>query len=255
MRILLSIGAALLLLVVAASLAGVASSASAQQSSPFTPAEQAAVKALVLQAIREHPEIVVEALQAMKARSEAEAEARARETLRQREAELLADPNAPVIGNPSGDVTVVEFFDYNCPYCKRAAPEIAKLIADDPKIRVVMREWPILGPDSVYAARAALAARAQGKYREFHEAMMRTPRANEATVRRVAEEIGLDLARLATDMEDPSVTAHLALSDDLASGLGISGTPGFVIGDTIVPGYVAHRQLQMIVEQVRAKQP
>ena len=224
----------------------------AQQSSAFSPQEQAAVKALVLQTIREHPEIVVEALQAIQARTEAEAAAKAREAVQKRNTDLVSDPNAPVIGNPDGDVTVVEFFDYNCPYCKRAAPEVAQLIGQDTNLRLVMREWPILGSDSEYAARAALAARAQGKYKEYHDAMMRSPRANEVTVRRVAAEIGLDPERLADDMQDPLVAAHIEQSRRLAVDLGITGTPSFVIGETIVPGYVEHGELATIVAETRA---
>ena len=192
------------------------------------------------------------ALQAMQARSQAEAAALALQAVKAREADLFADPNAPVIGNPEGDVTVVEFFDYNCPYCRQAAPELKMLIERDPMIRVVMREWPILGPDSVYAARASLAARSQGKYAEFHDAMMAMPRANEIAVRRVATDLGLDLAQLTDGMQDPSVAAHLDKSNELSSNLGINGTPGFVIGETIIRGYTTYEDLAAVVADTRA---
>ena len=111
---------------------------------------------------------------------------------------LERDPNAPVLGNVDGDVTIVEFFDYNCPYCKRVKPEIQALMAADPDIRLVCREWPILGEGSVFAARAALAARNQGKYEEFHWALMGLQgRAEEASILNAAVEIGLDADRFA----------------------------------------------------------
>jgi protein-disulfide isomerase len=162
------------------------------------------------------------------------------------------DPNAPVLGNPDGDVTVVEFFDYNCPYCRGAAPEVEALIAADPNVRLVFREWPILGEGSVFAARASLAARAQGKYAEFHEAMMRLKgRAEEATVLRVAAEIGLDIDRLRQDMEVLEIEEHIATSMRLTRGLGFTGTPSFVIGDALVPGLVKRAQLADYVAKSR----
>lgn len=219
----------------------------------LTPAQEAAVRALVLQTIRDNPAIVGEALQTLQTQAQDLADAQAKDALKAQEANLFADPNAPVIGNPAGDVTVVEFFDYNCPYCKKAAPEVAALIAQDPMVRVVMREWPILGPDSVYAARAALAARSQGKFAEFHGAMFEEPHANEATVRRVATALGLDLDLLATEMGDASVAAHLDLSNKLAASLGINGTPGFVIGDAIIPGLASSQDLALAVAEARAQ--
>lgn len=133
---------------------------------------EARVKELVYEAIRENPDIIMEAIAALQEREAAGKAASASEVLASERNLIERDPNAPVLGNPDGDVTVVEFFDYNCPYCRRAAPEVDALIAADPNIRLVYREWPILGDGSVYAARAALAARKQGKYGEFHKAMM-----------------------------------------------------------------------------------
>ncbi len=119
---------------------------------------------------------------------------------------LERDPNAPVLGNPEGDVTVVEFFDYNCPYCRRAMSEVQGLLDADQDVRLVYREWPILGEGSVFAAKAALAAREQGKYEEFHWALMgMEERAEEASVMRLAEEIGLDVEKLRADMDAPEV--------------------------------------------------
>ena len=130
------------------------------------------VKELVLEAIRENPEIVMEAVAILEQRQAQAQELSQAQVLNDQRDLIENDPNAPVLGNLEGDVTVVEFFDYNCPYCRRVKPEVRALIEDDPNIRLVYREWPILGDGSVFAAKAALAARKQDKYEEFHWAMM-----------------------------------------------------------------------------------
>ena len=163
------------------------------------------------------------------------------------------DPNAPVLGNPDGDVTVVEFFDYNCPYCRRAMPQVQGLLDGDPNVRLVYREWPILGDGSVFAAKAALAARNQGKYEEFHWAMMgMSGRAEEASVLRIAKEVGLDIGQLRRDMEAPEVQEHIASSMRLTQALGFNGTPSFVIGDALVPGFVEQSELEIYVSDARS---
>jgi protein-disulfide isomerase len=155
-------------------------------------------------------------------------------------------------GNPSGDITLVEFFDYNCPYCRRVAPTVTDLIEDDPNLRLVYKEFPILGPGSQFAARAALASRAQGKYSEFHETLMNAGRqVNEDSVIEIAREVGLDVDRLAQDMEDPAIEAAIARNLALANTLGITGTPSFVIGDEIVPGAVDRATLEGLITQAR----
>ena len=214
--------------------------------------DEARVRELVLETIRENPEIVMEAVALLeKQQADAQAETQA-EVLRSQRDLIERDPNAPVLGNPEGDVTVVEFFDYNCPYCRRVKPEVRALIEEDPDIRLVYREWPILGDGSVFAAKAALAARAQGKYEEFHWAMMAIKgRAQEATVLRVAEEVGLDLEQLKKDMEAPEVAEHIATSMRLTQALGFNGTPSFVVGDALVPGFVEKDQLSELVSTAR----
>ena len=165
---------------------------------------------------------------------------------------LERDPNAPVLGNVDGDVTIVEFFDYNCPYCKRVKPEIQALMAADPDIRLVCREWPILGEGSVFAARAALAARNQGKYEEFHWAMMGLQgRAEEASILNAAVEISLDADKLRADMDAPEINEHIQTSMELAAALGFNGTPSFVIGEALVPGFIKTVQFEGYVEGAR----
>lgn len=212
------------------------------------------IKELVYEAIRENPGIVLEAVEILRGR-EAQAQAAAQSDVLSNNRQILEnDPNAPVLGNPDGDVTVVEFFDYNCPYCRRAKPAIQELLAFDSNVRLVYREWPILGDGSVFAAKAALASRNQGKYEEFHWAMMgMTGRAEEASVLRVAREIGLDVDQLKADMNSSEIDEHIQMSMQLAQSLGFSGTPSFVIGENLVPGLVDSAQMIELVGEVRAE--
>ncbi|APZ50975.1 protein-disulfide isomerase (plasmid) [Salipiger abyssi] len=211
------------------------------------------IKELMLEAIRENPGIVFEAAQLFEQQQQALQAQAAAQVLDTEKATLENDPNAPVLGNPDGDVTVVEFFDYNCPYCRRVKPEMEALLAADPNVRVVYREWPILGDGSVFAARAALASRNQGKYEEFHWAMMQLKeRAEEASILRTAEDIGLDVAQLRRDMNGPEIEEHIQTSMRLAQSLGFSGTPSFVIGDSLAPGLIQADQMIELVDQARA---
>ncbi|TKZ15867.1 DsbA family protein [Shimia litoralis] len=210
------------------------------------------VKELVLETILEHPGIVMEAVAILEQQQTAAAGMARSDVLTNQRNLLELDPNAPVLGNLDGDVTVVEFFDYNCPYCRRAMDEVQGLLDDDPNVRLVYREWPILGEGSVFAAKAALAAREQGKYEAFHWALMSmNGRAEEASVMRVAAEVGLDVDQLRRDMEAPSIQEHLATSMNLAQSLGFNGTPSFVVGEELVPGFVEKSQLVEVVETAR----
>jgi protein-disulfide isomerase len=200
-----------------------------------------------------NPEVLLEAMEVLQERQRvAEAEIVQKAIVARRD-EILNDPTAPVGGNEAGDVTLVEFFDYNCPYCRRVAPTVARLEKADPGLRVVYKEFPILGPGSDFAARAALASQRQGKYFAFHNALMQADgNVTEETVIEIAREVGLDTERLGADMQDPAIDAAIARNRQLASALGINGTPAFVIGDHIVPGAVDLATLQGLV--VRARQ-
>ncbi len=210
------------------------------------------VKELVLETIRENPGIVMEAVAILEQQRAAAADVARADVLTNQRNLLELDPNAPVLGNPDGDVTVVEFFDYNCPYCRRAMDVVQGLLNDDPDVRLVYREWPILGEGSVFAAKAALAAREQGKYEAFHWALMSmNGRAEEASVMRVAAEVGLDVDRLRRDMEVPEIQEHLVTSMNLAQSLGFNGTPSFVVGEELVPGFVEQPELVEVVEAAR----
>ena len=218
----------------------------------FSSADEKRIKELAIQAILERPEVIEKAITRLRQLQEEQKQQAALQVIKNRRNDLIADPNAPVLGNPKGDVTVVEFFDYNCPYCKKAMPVVKQLIEADKNVRLVYRELPILSEGSIFAARAALAARKQGKYEELHVKLMSAPRADATYTLRLAKELGLDIEKLKADMEAPEVDQHIQLSMDLANGLNINGTPSFVIGNRIAPGLVPIDQLNAMVAEARA---
>jgi len=215
----------------------------------------AEVKQLALEAILENPEIIRQAIDLLRQNEGASAAIQAQALLQSERDRLERDPNAPVLGNLNGDVTIIEFFDYNCPYCKRATAELNTLLAQDTGVRVVLREWPILGEASVYATRASLASRNQGKYGEFHQALMAAKgRLAPANVMAIAQTVGLDTQRLKVDLQAPEIDQHIETSMQLARALNFSGTPAYVIGDAIAPGMISADDLQSMVSQARAAQ-
>jgi len=216
--------------------------------------DEARIKQLAIEAILENPEVIQEAVAILRQRQEGDRAASAKRVLETRREELERDPNAPVLGNPEGDVTIVEFFDYNCPYCKRVSGDVKRVIETDDEVRLVYREWPILGPGSVFAARAALASRKQDKYEEMHWALMgQEGRVTEQSTIAAAERLGLDVEQLRRDMEDEEIDQHIARSHELTRALGFSGTPSFVIGDQVVPGLIPYRQIQSFVAAARER--
>lgn len=199
-----------------------------------------------------NPEVVVEALQQLEERRQA-AEANEMETLlAERGQEIFKDPASPVAGNPDGDVTLVEFFDYNCPYCRKAAPTIEQALEADADLKFVYKEWPILGPGSEFAARAALAAQEQDKYQAFHDAMMAySGSVDETSTMTIAADVGLDVERLKQDMDGPAIMAAIENNRALANELRITGTPTFIVGDEIIRGLVDLNTLQRSIAEAR----
>lgn len=166
---------------------------------------------------------------------------------------LERDPTAPVLGNPAGDITLSVFFDYNCPHCRKMAAPIQQLIASDPRLRVVYREWPVFGEGSEFAARASLASLAMGQYWPFHTALLAMKgRAEEASVMRTARQVGLDENALRQGMEAEPVTRHIGLSFQLAEHMGLMGTPTFIAGDEAVFGEQSRADLAALVARGRA---
>jgi len=223
------------------------------QASNFSPAEEDAIRQLVRDYLLTNPEVMMEAAQIYRERQQELQQKQASQTLVMRREELDRDPDSPVIGNPDGDVVVVEFFDYRCPYCVRVAEDLREAVEDDGDIRLVMKEFPILGPESMVAARMALAAEKQGKYEELHFAMMTVSgKLTEDKAFKIAEKIDLDMDQLRRDMEAPEIDAMLQRNFALAQALQINGTPAFVIGDEVVRGAIDMRALRQIVGQTRA---
>jgi protein-disulfide isomerase len=212
------------------------------------------IETIIRYYLRAHPEVVTEAIQEAERREPEAQRKRAADAVRAHFAELTQDPGSPVGGNPQGAVTVVEFFDYQCGYCKRQTVEMKKLLQADPNVRLVYKELPILGPTSVFAARAALAAQKQGKYEALHAALMAmNERLSEQGVLQLAAQVGLDVARLEKDMTDPSVAAALDRNFQLQRALNIQGTPALVIGMEFIPGAANLETLKVLVARARAK--
>lgn len=204
--------------------------------------------------ILNNPEIVIEAVQRFEQRQRARQENEANAVISSRANEILRDKDSPVGGNPDGDVTLVEFFDYNCPYCRRVTPIMEHAEKADPKLRVVYKELPILGAGSVYSAKAALAAHKQGKYLAFHkELMLGQGVADESRVLEIAAKIGLDVERMKSDMDDPAIATAIENNLALAQALRINGTPGFVIGDKIIRGAIDLKAMQALIRETREK--
>ena len=220
----------------------------------FTPDQRKAIEGIIHDYLVKNPEVMLDALEAAKEKLAKDAHDKAGAALADRRREILDDPASPVAGNPKGDVTLVEFFDYRCPYCKQVEPSLEALLGEDRQLRFVYKEMPVLGPVSVIAARVALAARNQGKYDAFHKAMMNTKgQIDEAAVYKVAGSVGLDIDRLKRDVNAPEVQQAIKANLDLAESLEIRGTPGFVIGDEIVPGAVDLGTLKQLIADARKK--
>ena len=209
-----------------------------------------------------HPEVLREMSNALQEQEQqATAESR-NKVLGSVAKDIFHNPADGVVGNPNGDVTVVEFLDYNCFYCHKSVKEIQAILGTDKNVRVVMKEWPIFGFTSEFAARAALASTKQNKYWAFHQALFDAVlpdedtaaghAAGEAAVLDVAKSVGIDLAKLKVDMKDPAIATEMARTQELAGALQFTGTPGFVIDSQVIPGYEEKDKLLAVIAGVRA---
>jgi protein-disulfide isomerase len=196
-----------------------------------------------------HPEVVQDAMDALdKKQKEADAD-KARTTIKDNNATIFNSPHQVVLGNPQGNVTMVEFFDYNCAFCKRALPDMMSLLKSNPDLKFVLKEFPVLGPGSVEAAHVAIAARMQDpsgkKYIEFHQKLLGgRGEADKAHALAVAKDVGFDMARLEKDMDSDEVKKTIDDDMKLADALGVSGTPSYVVGDQVVVGAVGVDELK-----------
>ena len=202
--------------------------------------------------LRQNPEILLEVSDILRAKQAALQQEVGALALNAHREQIERHPMTPVTGNADGDVTLVEFFDYNCGYCKRVFAYMKDIERDDPNLRIVWKEFPILGPVSRFAAQAAMAADRQGKYIEFHRAMMSGGRlVSEDQVLKIAAKTGLDVERLKRDMQDPAISAYIDETLQLANTLGITGTPGFVVGDEIIAGAISEDEMKRVIEFTR----
>ncbi|MBS0180978.1 MAG: DsbA family protein [Nitrospira sp.] len=204
--------------------------------------------AVIERYIRAHPEVIEQSLQGLLAKREAELKERHKAALATKQNELLHDPASPVSGNPKGEITLVEFYDYRCGFCKKAASAVTELQKQDSRVRVVYKDFPILGEPSELAAKAALASQAQGKHQAFHEALLASHAdMSKAAILKIAVNVGLDPKRLEADMADPKWQAVIDKNRALARDLGISGTPGFIVGDELVRGWLDLKGLKELI--------
>jgi protein-disulfide isomerase len=208
--------------------------------------ERGRIETVVRNYILDHPEILPEAMERLQDKETAKVIAP------QRAAFVTPFPGAEA-GNPKGDVTVVAFLDYACGYCRASLPTLAQLVAADPKIRVVYREFPVLGDESVVAARWALAAAEQGKFKPFHDALYAGGQLSEAAIQTAADTVGLDKARARAFAYSPAVEREIATNHQLGELLRVRGTPAWVIGDRVIPGVTDLSGFQDAVKRAREK--
>jgi protein-disulfide isomerase len=217
----------------------------------FTAAQRDEIVSIVRDALKSDPSILRDAVLALQA-DEAEHDQASTHAAIVRAREDLVKPADPVAGDPHGDVTIVEFFDTRCPYCRKMEPVMDGFLLGDRKVRLVYKDLPILGPASLLGSKALLAAQRQGAYVKMRDAVMKLPPdTTMAQLETTARGLGLDWAKMARDMEDPAVAARLDENVKLAHTLGIQGTPALIIGDNLVPGAIDLADLQKAVSAVR----
>jgi protein-disulfide isomerase len=223
-------------------------------SEKLSAAQRTEVQGLIKEFLVSNPEILIEVQNALEAKMDKLQSERVAAAIKGNAKEIFRPAASPVVGNAKGDVTVLEFFDYNCGYCKRAFGDVARLVEQDGQVKLIMKELPILSKGSEEAAKVALAAKMQGKYWEFHRAMIEAPgQASEASALRIAEKLKLDMAKIKKDMVSAAVKKEIDDTRALAQKLGIQGTPHFFVGDRIIPGAPEnlYERMSKLVAEVR----
>ena len=218
--------------------------------------DKAAVRKIVAEYIKNNPQAILDSVSTYQKEAAAGANKEAQKNVKNKIGELENDPTSPIAGNPKGDVVVVEFFDYSCGYCKKALPTIVGLLESDKNVKVVFKEMPILGPNSLLSSKAAVAVHlmAPDKYFEFHKKLMSGPRVSgQASINKIANGLGIDATKLEEKMKSSDVGSIIAKDKALATSIGIRGTPAFVVGGELVPGAVNIATLKALVTKARAK--
>lgn len=221
----------------------------------FSDAQRGEIEKIIKDYLVKHPEVLEEASAELDKRKQAAEADKARTEIKNHSDALFNSPRQVTVGNTKGDVTLVEFFDYNCGYCKRALSDLTTIMKDDPKLRVVLKEFPVLGPGSVEAAKVAVAVRMQDagkKYFDFHLKLLGgRGQADLARALAAAKEAGFDMARIQKDMASDEVAASINENMKLAEALGLNGTPSYIVGDEVVVGAVGLAALKEKVNVAR----
>jgi protein-disulfide isomerase len=229
--------------------------ASAADAAPFTDSQKAAIEEVVRDLLtKKEPNIIIEAAQAVQQKSATELSQKSQKALASNRDKIFNNPDAPIGGNPKGDVTVVEFYDYRCGYCKVVEPSVAQLLEQDKNVKFVFMEFPILGPQSMQAAKASLASVRQGKFAAFHKAMMGTKEnLTDDVIFKVAKTAGLNVDKLKKDMADEKIEKIIKENIALGNEVGAHGTPTFIVGDQVVPGALPLENLKSMIADARKK--
>ncbi len=209
------------------------------------------IEQIVRNYLLENPEVIFEAARRMEQKEKDQRKARMSDGAVTHAADLFNRPDAIVVGNPKGDLTIVEFFDYRCGPCRRLMPDLTQLVKTDGNIRLIMKEFPILSRESEMASRAAIAASKQGKYWDFHLAMMQADEVTPDSIMATAKSVGVDMTRLGADMASPQVAEVISKNHDLAEKLGIDATPTFYVGQTAYSGALPMSELKEAVVAAR----
>jgi len=222
----------------------------------FSTPQRGEIERIVREYLISHPEVLQDAMNELEKRQSAAEAEKHKQAINQYSKAIFSSPRQVVLGNPDGNVTFVEFFDYNCGYCKHAMSDMLTLLKDDPKLKVVLKEFPVLGPGSVEAAKVAVAVRMQDKtgqkYLQFHKELLGgRGAADMARALAVAKDVGMDMGRLQKDLESPEVKATMEENFKLAEALGLNGTPSYVIGNDVVVGAIGLPGLQEKINTAR----
>jgi protein-disulfide isomerase len=238
----------------AAAFVGIACTAAPVSADEFTPAQKQELGAFIKDYLVNNPDVLRSAIEALDKHDKETADADRQKVVANQSDALFSSKNQATLGNPKGGATLVEFFDYNCHYCKGALPDVAKLMKDDPNLKLVLKDYPVLGPGSVEAAKVASAVRNQlpgDKFWAFHAKLLGTHGpVGKTEALAVARDLGLDMDKLAKDMESPEVKSGLGEVMQLADALQINGTPTFVVGQDVIVGAVGYDQLKDKVDSV-----
>jgi protein-disulfide isomerase len=222
---------------------------------PATAMSKSDVEKIVKNYLLENPEVIFEAVERKQQKEEGDRMVSLEANAKKHATALFQEAEPIVAGNPKGDVTIVEFFDYRCPYCKKGKQTVTDLLKQDGNVRLVLKEYPILSPESEMAAHAAVASVAQGKYWDFHLALMGAEELSEDSIFAIAKEVGLDVAKLKADMSNPKVEQRLKDVQKLGRDVGVDATPTFFIGDKPFTGVMTLNELKDAVAAARKAKP